>query len=319
MKTSITSFHNEIENIKDFNLHSNNKKLKSYFPDKFENFNNKIIYGTKGIGKYSQTLYQIQKYSERGLRYEKKLTLNCNKQDYTIKLSDIHYEVNMELLGCNSKVIWNEIYRKIIDIIYSKPIKNGIILCRNFHEIQKELLDNFYSYIQENNIHHNVNIKYIFITETISFLPDEILNSCEIIRMNKPSLKSYNKLVKHKLKSPNEIKNIYDLKNNIHAPEPHISICNEIIEKILDYDRIKLEEFRESLYELLIYNINIYTAFNYIIKKIIERNIFTRSELIELYHEYYAFFKYYNNNYRPIYHIENIFLKIKKKCEIKKV
>lgn len=310
MKNSITSFNNNVECVKSYNLHENNKNIAPFFPDDFENFQNKIIYGVKGIGKYSQTLYHIQKYSERGLRYEKKLNLNFNKQDYTIRISDIHFEINMELLGCNSKVIWNELYRKIVDIIYSKPKKVGIIVCRNFHEIQKELLDSFYSYMQENNFNH-IKLKYILLTESVSFIPDDILNACQIIRIRKPTIAKYNKLINYKLQSVNEVKNIYELKNNIHTPLSHVNICNNIIENILDKDRINLEEFREVLYELLIYNVNMYNAFNYIIKKIIERNVYDELELLELYNQCYRFFKYYNNNYRPIYHLEQIFLKIK--------
>ena len=83
------------------------------------------------------------------LKYEKKISVNFNKQSYFFKISDIHYEVDMSLLGCNSKIIWHEIYCQIIDIITIKTEKIGYIVCKNFHAIHNELLEIFYSYMQK--------------------------------------------------------------------------------------------------------------------------------------------------------------------------
>ena len=33
---------------------------------------------------------------------------------YTIKISDIHFEIDMELLGCNAKILWNDIFKSIL-------------------------------------------------------------------------------------------------------------------------------------------------------------------------------------------------------------
>ena len=86
----------------------------------------------------------------------------------------------MSLLGCNSKLLWHDIYQQIVDIISAKTDKSGIIVCKEFHNIHSELLENFYSYMQENNS-SAINIKFILITEEISFIPDSILNCCEIM------------------------------------------------------------------------------------------------------------------------------------------
>ena len=56
----------------------------------------------------------------------KKIIINNNKNDFFIKISDIHYEIDMQLLGYNSKTLFNEIYNLILDIIYSKQVKEGI-------------------------------------------------------------------------------------------------------------------------------------------------------------------------------------------------
>ena len=70
----------------------------------------------------------------------KKITILFNKQPFYIKISDIHFEIDMALLGCNAKLLWNDIFNHIIDIISTSKHKKGIIVCKNFHEIHSELL-----------------------------------------------------------------------------------------------------------------------------------------------------------------------------------
>jgi hypothetical protein len=86
-------------------------------------------------------LKSIKKYSPSELKYEKKISIVFNKINFFFKLSDIHYEIDMSLLGCNSKLLWHEIYLQIIDIISAKVDKSGIIVCKNFHEIHRFYFD----------------------------------------------------------------------------------------------------------------------------------------------------------------------------------
>ena len=151
-------------------------------PDNFENLSNLIIYGPPGIGKYSYVLNLIKKYSSSKLNYEKKLTYTYNKSVFNFKISDIHYEIDMDLLGCNSKIIWHEIYNLILDIIAAKNNKIGIILCKNFSNIHSELLEVFYSYMQK-MFNKGIVIKFIIILENISFLPENIINCCRRISL----------------------------------------------------------------------------------------------------------------------------------------
>ena len=51
------------------------------------------------------------------------------KKQYTFKISDIHFEIDMELLGCNAKVLWNEVYKAYHWIYYQHvQTHSGIIL-----------------------------------------------------------------------------------------------------------------------------------------------------------------------------------------------
>ena len=85
--------------------------------------------------KYSNVLYYLSKFSPSKLRYDKKITIPIPKQDpYFIRISDIHYEIDMEQLGCNAKLLWHEIYTHIVDIIEQYKT-HQVIVCKNFHKI----------------------------------------------------------------------------------------------------------------------------------------------------------------------------------------
>ena len=91
-----------------------------------------------------------------------------NKKEYVFKVSDVHFEIDMELLGCNSKVLFNSLFYHIVEIISMKTSKYGIILCKNFHKIHSELLDIFFTYMQS-LIHKKIKIQYVLLTDHISF------------------------------------------------------------------------------------------------------------------------------------------------------
>ena len=156
MKFFETHFEEYTNNV---NMHTKIAKLYDNFPDELSKFKNLIMYGPSGVGKYSQMLFAIKRYSPSDLKYEKKISINFNKTSYYFKISDIHYEIDMALLGCQSKLLWNDIYNLIIDIINATKSNNmGIIVCKNFHEIHNELLETFYSYMQTGFSSNNIDI-----------------------------------------------------------------------------------------------------------------------------------------------------------------
>ena len=185
MKFYETHFEEYINSSQKINLHPKLDKTYKNFPKTINDLKNIIFYGPSGVGKYSQMFNSIKKYSPSELKYERKISVTYNKQQYFFKVSDIHYEVDMSLLGCNSKLLWHEIYQQIIDIISAKNNKYGIVVCKYFHNIHSELLENFYSYMQQNNA-ISVNLKFILITEELSFIPDNILNCCQVINISRP-------------------------------------------------------------------------------------------------------------------------------------
>jgi hypothetical protein len=309
MKFLETHFEEYINSVEENNLHQKMENIYSRLPENIQNFPNLIFYGPAGIGKYSQMLYSIKKYSPSNLKYEKKMYVMYEKKQYFFKISDIHYEIDMSLLGCNSKNLWNEIYQQILDILSMKPSKTGIIVCREFHNIYSELLDNFYSYIQENN-NLSVNIKFILLTEQLSFIPDNILNCCETIHLSRPSKTNYNKCLKNNKISNDmnlcDISNIKDLKVGIISlMVPHKIICNKIYDEMINVEQLKFLKFRDILYDIFIYNLNICECIWYILFRLIKENKIKKNKISVVLVKTFIFLRYYNNNYRPIYHLES--------------
>jgi|LauGreDrversion4_1035100.scaffolds.fasta_scaffold27805_4 DNA polymerase III delta prime subunit len=309
MKFHETHFEEYIVSNQKEDLHPKMNKLFQKFPKKIHDLRNLIFYGPAGVGKYTQMLKSIKKYSPTELKYEKKISITFNKQQYFFKISDIHYEIDMSLLGCNSKLLWHDIYLQIIDIISAKTEKSGIILCKYFHEIHSELLENFYSYMQQNNA-SSIDLKFIIVTEKISFIPDNILNCCEVINIQRPTKSLYNKCLKTKLPNTIKLENITNIKNMNNSVEtlmmPHKIICDKIIDSIVKVEDLKFLKFRDLLYDIFIYNLDITECVWYIISTLISQKKINDDDISALLIKTYTFFQYYNNNYRPIYHVENL-------------
>ena len=433
MKFYETHYDEYIESSKTYNLHEELQPFIQSLPSNIFQMGNLIVYGPSGSGKYTQVLNIIEKYSASHLKYNKKINLQTEKQDYKYHISDIHYEIDMSLLGCNSKILWHENFLQIIDIVSIKPEKVGFIVCKNFHSIHTELLEIFYSYIQEYsgclNSQHNTNhnslpendkvnfpsivIHFIIITENISFIPNNILNSCQVLNICKPEKEKYKNILENKgihgmslvpkttsrfaesciskayskaysktnlcsgigcprapyqdsdmphsglrsrieanldfnsstgeacntllapqaaLKSPsaelkssnignstvfdivkpNEIMNTKELysfplieMNEIPKDIFNI-VCDNIIHEIINHTKIKFTNFRDVIYDILIYNLEPVECIWYILHFFIQNNYLESHNISDVLNRTYVFLKYYNNNYRPIYHLESI-------------
>tara|TARA_Y100000389_G_scaffold190005_2_gene214408 strand:+ start:8415 stop:9464 length:1050 start_codon:yes stop_codon:yes gene_type:complete len=330
-----------IKNIDNCNFHT---QLKFLYKQELDNL---IIYGPQGTGKYSQSLKYIQQYSPSNLKYEKKLMILVNRNEYIIRISDIHYEIDFEQLGCNAKTTFNEIYNTILENVSRNCI--GIILCKNFHMIDNELLDIFYSYMQK-IINTAIILKFVILTDSLSFIGNNIINCCNIVYLKKPKINKILLYYKTKLKDYKQnckIENIYNsvdninTLNNINSLENDNSfnnvnnslgnintldnlnnyklqvlnnklqlnnnnICDNIVNEIIS-SKLQIITIRNLLYELLIYNYNIYNSLYYIIKLLITSKKIKCMEY-KFFYNTGIFFLYYNNNYRPIFHLEKYIL-----------
>ena len=257
-----------------------------------------ILYGPSGVGKYTQMLRMVRSYSANRLKFEKKIQ-TTTEPVFILKISDVHYEVDIDLLGCNSKTIWNDIYIQISDIIRNKYTdKFGFIVCKNFHLVNNELLEIFYSYL-----HSSLQIKFIFLMESISFLPNNILSKCDIVNVSRPSKQKYHECLKVPI--PDMIHNI---KNVIHSI-PEIDTQKQICQKIVDMIKTpshQYMELREELYSILIFDLGVENC----IWRIISMLQLTKEQHIQVVYATIDFLQYYTNNYRPIYHLEKFIYKV---------
>ena len=196
MKYYETTFEEYLYQVQQYNYHPElTTKLQTLDIEK-----DIIFYGSSGYGKYSQLLTLLQHHSPSKLHYYKKISVNmdqtANKTNYNITISDIHFEVDMAILGCNSKKIWHEIFTQIVEIVKLRENHQGIIVCKNFHAIHSELLDIFYSYMQHYRYRpvtletNKINLSFILMTEHMSFIPNDIVQSCSIVHVKSPSKES---------------------------------------------------------------------------------------------------------------------------------
>jgi hypothetical protein len=345
------NFINYLDDTKKYNI---NNYYNDYYKELYSKYINNdelydlIFYGPEGCGKYSEALKYLEHFSYSQLKYEKKIYINNSKSDHIIKISDIHYEINVEHLTCNPKNLFNNIYNSIIDNVELNKNKFGYILCKNFHNINEELLDIFYSYMQK-IINSNIKIKFILITCHLSFIPYNIINKCKTLYFSKLSKSNILKLCNTKNKkfinnlSNNDCKALINNVSNLVIYKNQIFTCNyerniilhkNISDNVLNHLLCKKLDFynlRNDLYNILIYNLNINDCIIYILKKIIknlennqennlENNLENNEEnnninkgkinkfLSSIYFKTCEFYKNYNNNYRPIFHLESYFI-----------
>ena len=307
MKLLQTKFEDYILANNENNLH---KQLEGIFikNKQIESRPNVIFYGPPGTGKYTQALKYIKMYSESNLKYERKFKINFQKnKEFTFKISDIHFEVDMELLGCNAKLLWNDIYNNILDILSTRPNHTGILLCTNFHKIHSELLDIFYSYMQTLT-YKNIHLNYVIITEGISFMPNNILNRCQIIPVKRPSKNTYKKCTGNIIAKNIKLKDIVNIKDlcikNTQLMYPTKKISQAIIDEMENYKTIDFLKFRDSIYNIFIYQLDVNECFRDIIVHFIKQKKIHKNNISDVFIELHKFLKLYNNNYRPIYHLE---------------
>jgi len=77
---------------------------------------------------------------------------------------------------------------------------------------------------------------------------------------------------------------------------------------MIDLENVKYLKFRDSLYDAFIINLDIPECIWYIVTELINKGLIPDEKLVAVFKQVYTFFQYYNNNYRPIYHLEHFLL-----------
>ena len=235
-------------------------------------FQNLILYGPEGAGKYTQMLRIVRRYSTHQLKYERRIPMT--ESAYIVRISDVHYEVDMATLGCTPKVLWHEIHTQITEIIQCKfPDRYGIIVCKNFHSIDSELLEIFYSYMQDGS-------RYILLTEALSFIPTNVTARGRVIPVPKISNRS--------------------------RPDSVGFLCKNVISAI--QENRSITAIREELYTILVHDIDPEACMWYFVQRALHG--MSGAERHKLLQSLTTTMRYYTTNYRPIYHMESVVFRL---------
>lgn len=263
------------------NIIEDNDKLINISHTDISISNNYIFYNQNNNISYINCLKSLKNISPSSLKYSRKTEIKYNNDNIYFNISDVHIEVDFEILGVNEYNIFMELFNHIKD---NMNIKHIFIVCLNFNNIKKELIDVFYSFYEFSNI------SFILITNNLSFIHQNILKNSFIVNNNVSDIyQDYNKTYKKKV---DEIVNII------------------IKQKINFYTN------REAIYELLIYNYNIYDCFSYLFQQLLFFKYLNETNINFVFKEYIHFIEKYNNNYRTIYHLESfiyMLINLKKK------
>jgi len=314
MKFFETRFDEYVSTCAKHNFHPKLKTMVDKFPVHLSTLKHIILYGSSGVGKYTQALNIVHRYSPSGLKYEKKTIIpySNGKNQYVCKISDIHYEVDMSLLGCNAKTLWHDIHGHIVDIIGGTSHKTGIVLCKNMQLIDHDLMETLFSYMQDSCATNPVVIRYLFITEGVSFLPDNIVQCCETIPVPKPrvvSVKKHARKINPGITDEGIMRTI-NLKS-LYSPLSHgqVEVFEIIVRNIVTIvtggiDSVVFAELRECIYDLFVYDANIHLCMWSVLSTLIKTGYIDNRYIDVCVENTFEFFKLYNNNYRPIYHVE---------------
>lgn len=236
--------------------------------------NNTIIYGINESNNYCYALKYLKEFSKSQLKYSRKIAVEHDSEETLYNISDIHIEVDFDLLGVGEYSKFLDIFNHVKDnVACNKEI--FFIVCLNFHCVKRELLDIFYTFLNEECI------RFVFLTKKLSFICDNIFKRAKI--------------------------------KKVSADGPTKIGCNidENIRRIADdisANQISLFLLRESIYKLLVLNINIHDCMQRLFGILIETEYICLSSINLVLKEYIQFVKKFNNNYRPIYHIESFIL-----------
>lgn len=309
MPTKFTehTFHEHLQAVKLDDMHP--EIIAENFPPAIHNFPNLILYGPKGAGKYSQALKIISKYSASDLKYEKRIELSLNKKKdderskrnddsannsssdknaaILYKKSDIHYEIDLSLQSTVAKRVWSDLIAEINE----NCSRITIVICRDFNKVHNELLAVMFSYMSKN-------IRLILLAENVAFIPIALRTKFQLVRVGMvdrmPERRMqftrstfFNNVIPVDVGAKNMVPIFASMKEKEMA---------SATQGILSNIKPGSINVRDVAYNFITYNIDLFDIIRDInVLKI--KNILTT-------------IKHYNHNYKPIFHLEYIFLSV---------
>jgi hypothetical protein len=94
------------------------------------------------------------------------------------------------------------------------------------------------------------------------------------------------------------------------------AVCDPLIDYLASAE-FDLGVFREKLYDILVNNLDVVECFWRVFSHFILSGCVSRKDIATFMPKVQVFLKQYNNNYRPIYHLESIFFSLRLMLGIK--
>ena len=295
-------FESYVQISKDNSLHPGLTRVYESLPPDIKNAVHLLIHGPSGVGKYTQALISLEKYSPSGLRYEKIMKVGDDRHPYVMRISDVHFEVDMETLGCHSRTLWSAIHSHVVDSVCTRSEPVGFILCKNFHKIHKELLEVFYYYMSHSST------RFILLSEHIGFIPRKIIDRCLRIPVPRPAIARLRAAGLPCIQVDN-LKSISDVQQQIEKREN--PLCATVLQMIITAETPDYVALRTVFYELLIQQHSIANCVWLLVQQLCKDGHCTPDKYTGLFERLCIFFRLYNNNYRPIYHLERLALSLR--------
>ena len=85
-------------------------------------------------------------------------------------------------------------------------------------------------------------------------------------------------------------------------------MCDIIVNSLLNIKTLNYKVLRNDIYNVFVYNLNVIECLWYILYELINNKHIKEEDVSDVYLKLIKFLQFYNNNYRPIYHLENYLL-----------
>jgi hypothetical protein len=132
----------------------------------------------------------------------------------------------------------------------------------------------------------------------------EFRNDVESI--NETAEQIFGSVREHEIINCKEIKTFASIRDGKVPKDVFNIVCDNIIADLIAPSKLSYSNFRDTVYDMLIYNLDVAECLWYILYFFIQNGKLQGNNLSDVLDRCYVFLKYYNNNYRPIYHLESI-------------
>lgn len=265
--------------MKDYNIYLQNHKLSQIKKGLvLSEHNQYIFHHHNSFENYINILDLLRQKSPSNLKYSRKIDISVQNNNYSFNTSDVHVEIDFELLGVNETNVILELMQHIKE---NMSYSHFYILCLHFEKVKSELCRLFKSFI------HIKNVSFILSTRTISQMEESFIDD-------------YNIKVYGKSKSNGK-------KHMIDDSITNSNLMTSCVKSIFDYIINKtnnLFQLRELIYKWFILNINIHEALCHLFENLIKKGYIHENNINSIMKDYVHIMERFNNNYRSIFHIE---------------